>query len=118
MIRLLNEVGMDFMNGSYAKSFELISDHDIHAYYRLAKDNDEVVHLQAYPGMSNEQEGRFFSRLMDYRGILAFRALTNRCPGNEHSAVTMPFINFGSGIKLPYSAKILEEMIQKNLRTD
>ncbi len=115
MIRLLSEVGTDFMKDNYVKSFELINAHDLHAYYRLERESDKVVYVQGYPGMSTDSMARVWGRLMDYQDILDIRKVGISGPGNEHRATIMPFENFQIGVAVPYLPILLENMIAENI---
>lgn len=115
MIRLLSEVGTDFMNDNDVKSFELINAHDVHAYYRLERETDKVVYVQGYPGMSSYHLARVWGRLMDYQDILDIRKVGISGPGNEHHATIMPFENFMAGTEVPYLPILLENMIAENI---
>ena len=113
IIELFSEVGTDYSEKGIAV-FGLHTRHDIHAFYRFLREPNKVVHLQGYPGMSSEQEARVWARLMDYNKMMEIRRNCGVSIGNEHDATIQRFPNFEIGVMIPYSSKVLEDMLGEN----
>jgi hypothetical protein len=84
---------------------EIHQGHDIHAYYQLLIGN-QALHVQAYPGMSNENEMMIMARVMDRNQIAPARK-QGASIGNEHSAVVRTFEYMQTGLWLPYNEAAL-----------
>ncbi len=112
---LLREVGRGFERSGLVSSFEIFKEHDIHAFYRLSRDQDRVVHVQGYPGMSTESEARVFARLMDYNKMMEIRRAGGVSIGNEHLAVVQDFPNFEFAVEVPYDPRVLRGMLEENV---
>lgn len=112
--QLLKEVGEDYESRDVA-TFNIHQGHDVHAFYRLPRNTENLVHVQGYPGMSNEREMRVYARLMDYNKMITIRKAGGVSIGNEHEAVVKPFPNFQGGVMIHYEAQVLEEMIGENV---
>lgn len=109
---LFQAVAEDYQNSA---ELELHQGHDVHAFYRLQKDPTKVIHLQGYPGMSNENQAHVFARLMDYQEMINIRNQGTISIGNEHEAVIKTFPNFEFiGKDIPYDKRILENMLEEN----
>ena len=66
---------------------ELYQGNDVHLYLSLARSNNQhVLHIQAYPGMSSATGFRFKSRVM-YRPLIERCRRSGHSIGNEHAAV-------------------------------
>ncbi len=108
---VLVEAGRNYKEKVLATT-EIHIAHDIHAFYRLTADRSKVVHVQAYPGMSSENEMKIMARMMNYDVMMEIRENSRTSIGNEHSAVTVRF-RAGLLIDIPYEAKALEELLAK-----
>jgi hypothetical protein len=124
---VFQEVGNDYLLRAKAMLY-LHQGHDVHAFYNLAVplkefiDNPQnhhnifqVIHVQGYPGMSSREQMRVYARLMNSDKVFKIRAQGGVSIGNEHGAVIMKFSNFQDGVMIPYSAKVLEEMLAENI---
>ncbi|MBP7708549.1 hypothetical protein KA107_02595 [Candidatus Pacearchaeota archaeon] len=115
LLAMLETLGHNWRVMGRTDRYEIVNAHDVHGYYRFDADASKILHVQAYPGMSTPQAGRFFARMMDYRGMLQER-LGGVSPGNEHRAVITPFPNFHAGVEVQnYSLEKLEELLEENL---
>lgn len=114
LTKLLEEIGKDFSEREVA-TMELHHGHDIHAFYQLNADSKKVIHLQAYPGMSNDKQARVYARMMDYDKMMSIRASHGVSIGNEHDAVIQPFANFEIGIFIPYDKDVLIGKLADNV---
>ena len=114
MMILFSEVGDDYRERGVAE-LDLHQSHDIHAFYRLSEDPTKVIHVQGYPGMSNEEEARVWARMMDYDKMMEVRAREMVSVGNEHEATIQEFPNFEIGIMIPYDSKVLKEKLEENV---
>ena len=113
--RVFTELGMQYSHSGIA-GFEMFDEHDIHAYYRPFKDMTRVVHVQGYPGMSDDKEFQVHARLMDYDKMMSIREQGGVSIGNEHEAVVenFPPFNPGQGIKIPYSEDRLRGLLEES----
>ena len=84
IINLLAEVGEHYRQNGIAQ-YDLHPHHDIHAYYEFNHERGKAVHVQAYPGLSTENEFLIYARLLDYEKVLQERA-NGTSVGNEHKA--------------------------------
>lgn len=114
VIRLLSEVGIDYLQKGIAE-FEIREAHDVHAYYRLTKDPSKVIHVQGYPGMSSDEEARVWARLMDYNKMMEIRQRSHTFIGNEHEATIRQLPNFLLGISIPYDPSVLEAKLEESV---
>lgn len=112
--QLFEKVGEDYKKRNIV-TYEINQGHDIHAFYRLPRNVENLVHVQGYPGMSTERGARVYARVMDYNKTMAIRKAGGVSIGNEHKAVVKQFPNFKCGVVIPYEAKILEEMLGENI---
>lgn len=91
IIDLLTQVGSDLVSSDVVSGFELYSGHDVHAYYRYRQDPNSVIHVQAYPGLSDATSVNVFIREMDYQKLTELRAQMAKqggpSIGNEGDAV-------------------------------
>ena len=111
LIVLFNEVGIDYMQRLRIYGFGVYRGHDVHAFFGIHRGQDQVIHVQGYPGFSTEREGVVLARLMDYHRMMELRM--GGCPiGNEHVAVIQDLI---SQTKIPYNPRVLEDMLGENL---
>ena len=111
---ILVEVGRHYEERRVAE-LEIHQDRDVHAFYRLTADRSKVVHVQAYPGMSSEEQMCVMARMKDYDRMMAIRAAEPGVSiGNEHEAVTATFCN-GDTEEIPYEARALEELLAKHV---
>lgn len=111
---VLGLVCLDYEDKDLA-SWESHSLHDLHAFYRPKANPKVTVHVQAYPGMSNDKEMRVWARLMDTQRLQEQRRLKIVSIGNEHEATIRQFPNFQIGVYIPYDYKLLESMIAENV---
>ena len=88
---LFSSFGSVLLGEGRISELEVYQKHDVHAFYRLASNPDEVVHVQGYPGMSTNRQATILARVMDYDKMqeVRRRGLKNgaRLIGNEHEAV-------------------------------
>lgn len=116
---IFNEIGENYEELGLARC-EIHQGHDIHAFYHLLKSPSKVIHVQGYPGMSNQEGMRVWARLMDYNKMIDIRETAKVTGkrlsiGNEHEATIQNFGNFGVGIFIPYSSIVLEDKIAENV---
>ena len=112
LIFLLVSLGEDCLIGKIFGT-SIHPDKDIHAFYRLSKDPSKVIHVQAYPEMSNEIEARVFARMMNYENMVLTRKY--KSVGNENEAVIQSFPNFQESIIIPYNPEILKNKLAENI---
>ncbi|KYK26712.1 hypothetical protein AYK26_07175 [Euryarchaeota archaeon SM23-78] len=86
--------------------------HDVHAFYRLSKEPSQVIHVQGYPGLSDEKGMYVWARLLDYDKMMEIRQISTASIGNEHGAFIKGLI---SQQKIAYDSKILEEKLAENV---
>src|SRR4051812_33168350 len=93
-VQVLSGAGASLMNEGRIVEIEIYSDqrdHDVHAFFRSRSKPDKVVHLQTYPGFSNEERLCVFAREMDYQKLAEIRANMKKMGsptiGNEGDAV-------------------------------
>jgi len=110
--KLLLDVGKHYRNKGLVEG-EIKRGHDIHAFYRLTKNPSQVIHVQAYPGLSNENEARVWARMMNYDEMMEIRNSGRVSPGNEHEATVRFFPNFDNGIMIPYDPEALKEKLEE-----
>lgn len=83
--------GSVLLREGIANEVEVYQREDVHAFYRLATNPDEVIHLQGYPGFSSDTEAVIFPRVMDYKKMQWMRTraqnIGSDIKGNEHEAV-------------------------------
>jgi hypothetical protein len=113
--QLFMEVGKHYRNRGVADLFELHPNQDVHAFYRLSHNKSKVIHVQGYPGMSDENGAMVWARMMDYKKMMKIRKLGTVFTGNEHGATIQSFPNFQRGIIIPYDANVLEEKLEENV---
>jgi len=94
--------------------------HDLHAYFYFSEISDSgqfkdyALHLQAYPGMSSQDKGYFFARLMDAQKIEEIRMKGTASIGNEHEAVIQDFKDFSCGKNISYNSQEIEEILRES----
>ena len=100
---LLNKAGISLRDEKrIVQDFDITQGHDIHAFYDLPLD-DQTLHVQAYPGMSNEKQFMLNARVMNKDRVKLARE-AGASIGNEHSAVTHAFRYMTpSGLYVPYN---------------
>lgn len=118
IIDLLNETALDYSTRGLIFEAELFQAHDIHIFYRLSAKPQELVHVQAYPGMSNNLRLSIMARIMDYNQVRAIRTRNLNeerpriiSPGNEHQAVIRMLSNFPCLTSIPYEKTILQQAL-------
>ena len=114
LVIMLLDVGYFYYEAGKLLSHETGHGHDVHSFYRLkADDGKDVIHVQVYPGMSNDEYARVWARRMDHARLMLIRESSPQTSfGNEHDAVVRSFPSFGSGVLIPYDAKVLEQMLE------
>jgi hypothetical protein len=113
IIKLFIDVGRDYLEHGFLKGAEIKrGKENIHAFYRLTLNPSQVIHVQGYPSLSNEDEARVFARLMDYDEMIRLREKRKVSPGHEHGATIRFFPNFDMGIMIPYDKAELEERLE------
>jgi|FLOH01.1.fsa_nt_gi hypothetical protein len=117
IITLFDQVATDYADASMIVGLEPYRDqgYDVHFYLHLTKDPSLVIHLQGYPGLSTSNEAHVYARLMNAGKMFAIRNQGNVSVGNEHGAVVKEFSNFQHGVRIPYNAQVLEDMIEQNI---
>jgi hypothetical protein len=100
--KLLTESGKVLESRGLIGSTQIHQTHDIHAYCDLKLD-DQVLHVQGYPGMSNEHEMMIVARVMDGKLLDEIRRDKKFSIGNEHEAIIRGFRHTQGGIYVPYS---------------
>jgi len=115
---LLSEVGRHYDSNKKISTIAVYPRHDIHAFYTLRDNLEKTIHVQGYPGMSNENGMRVMARMMDSKKMYEARE-KGISMGNEHNAVIQKFRNFDaifySGETIPYDPKVLERMLEENV---
>lgn len=110
-------IGRSYQDKGLVSGFEITQDHDVHGFYRLSKNPDKVIHIQAYPGLSSQKEMCISVRLREYDIMLQERIEGIVPVGNEHKAnIPDHFLNMQGGIKLPYSIKEIQEALEKECK--
>jgi len=117
---LLGAVTNHYVEQGKISRVETHERHDIHTFLSIAGNEDQGVHIQAYPGMSSPDEARVWARLMSSERMMALRRSGTPqgfdiSPGNEHDAVIKNFPNFEIGVMIPYDHSVLEKMLEENV---
>jgi len=114
---ILTSTAEDYRARRMVEGFEVFKLHDIHAFYRLRPRSDQMLHVQAYPSMSNDLRLSIMARLMDYRRAMEIRAMgrSSISPGNEHDAVIRRLKNFPQIQKIPYHVRILQTALGEDI---
>ncbi len=115
IIKVFTEAAHDYLNKRVIVSYEIDNGHDVHAFYRVMANPDGVIHVQGYPGMSNEKIMWISARARNYYKMLLERVKGHVSVGNEHKS-NLPFfgnagLQLGKGI--PYSAKALQDILAR-----
>lgn len=118
--QLFTEVGEHYKSKGTAE-LDLHQGHDVHAFYRLAQDQQKVVHVQGYPGFSTEEQTRVFARLMDYDTMVALRESGTIFTGIEHDAGTISIGNEHDAVirqlmlptDIPYDSSVLVAKLEQ-----
>ncbi len=111
---MLEKVGKYFQEKRFVSDVEIYQGNDVHAFYRLANNFSQVMHVQGYPGISPDSEAYFWARLMDYAKMMELRKNPNISVGNEHEATIRMFSRPDQGfLRIPYdNSKALEEVLE------
>jgi len=107
ILEIFSDVGGILLQRQAARGYELVNLHDVHGFYRV--NNELVVHIQGYPGMSKEDEMFVSMRLRDYQKMMQIRAIGRVSVGNEHEA-NLPAdleIEWSCGRFMPYDSRLL-----------
>ena len=112
---LFLDVARHYMDKGLIDEFSLYQSHDVHAFYRLSHNPDNVIHIQGYPGMSYDDKVRVNARLMDYKKMTEIRNRESVTIGNEHNAVIKRFSHFEDGINIHCDTVVLEDMLAENI---
>ncbi len=116
IIRLLGKVGSELLITGQISGMELHLDHDVHSFFRSNADPHQVLHLQAYPGLSSPDELCLAIREMDYEKLIDIRAQAPKrggpSIGNEHKAVVRTVFN---QVSIPHSAEYLINLLSNKL---
>lgn len=102
---LLHRTGELLFTNQLIDSVEVVLRHDVHAFYGKG---DRLVHVQAYPGMSDADQMITMIRPMNRVALYALRA-QRLSIGNEHEAVNGP-VAFNQ--ELPYGEEVLVERVR------
>lgn len=88
---LFSSFGGVLLGEGVVSEVEVYQKHDVHAFYRLASNPNEVIHVQGYPGGSTDTKTLVLTRVMDYEKMHAVRQRAQSqgfdLIGNEHEAV-------------------------------
>jgi hypothetical protein len=85
----LSSFGSQLLQQGRIIELEIKQRTDTHAYYRLS--DDDVLHVQGFPGLSTDETMMLNARVMDYARMQELRYeaanLGHDIAGNEHQAV-------------------------------
>lgn len=112
--QLFEKIGDKYERRNLASS-NIYQNNHVHAFYRLIKNPDKVIHIQGYPGESTKKEAKIWARTMNYSKMMLIRRAEGVSVGSEHEATIEIFQNFENNAIIPYKTKILEEMIKQNI---
>jgi len=93
---------------------EISAENDVHVFFQLIKDPQIVVHVKGYSKKSSEDQMRLGARLIGYDLMWLYREMYNSV-GGEYGAIIKELDGFRNGIDVPYDAKILEELLAKDV---
>jgi len=114
ILDVFTESGRELMRGRVSDGFEIYRDGDAHVFYRLA--DNRVIHLQGYPGFSNDETMVVIGRLRDYQKMIKIRAEGKANIGNEHdSDIDSLFLVVGPDNRTTYDSATLVTKITKRL---
>lgn len=114
IIKLFEKLGERYEKKNLAV-VNIYQNNYVHAFYRLIKNPDKVVHVQGYPGDSSEKKIKVWARVLDYEKMMLIRSAEGVSVGSEHEATTELFPNFKYGVNISYKTKILEKMLEQNI---
>lgn len=91
--------------------YEIFQGSHVHAYYNLIL-NNETLHVEAYPGLSDEKEIMIDARVKNLDKLIECRRKGDNI-GSEHRALVRDFKHARSGLllPLPYSQVALEGVL-------
>ena len=114
---LLEEVGLELEKRDICFEKTVHVSHDVHGFYRFKQQQDLVVHLQAYPGLSNKAVVMLTGRIMSYERMMAIRS-RDCAPskGNEHEAVVSDMNGLPSGSRHDWDAQQIVDLIVTDLK--
>lgn len=108
-------------------AMQVVEAHDVHGYYSLsgrgiperiggAAVSGVILHVQVYPGMSDNESMEFMARFMDKRQFVADRAQQNNTSlGNERAVIAPLLEGRPLADSLPWSARSLTDLIVEGL---
>jgi hypothetical protein len=92
IIDVLSETGIKLLKCRNISGVEIQAGHDVHAFFRSTSNPNKVIHVQAYPGFSNQKDLCIAAREMDYKKLMQIRQAQEKGSGpsigNEDEAVT------------------------------
>ena len=119
---LLTELGSLMMADATVSSLLVSVQHDVHGYYglrnpqetpesstRIFGNSRQVLHVQAYPGMSSEGQTCVVARIMDAGRLDEIHTDNDKYNGNEHQAVTEQLID---QTYIPWDAGMLRTALE------
>ena len=122
-VRLLAVTGLLLFEDDTIYGMQIHEGHDVHGFYDLRSggkkrpDNSIALHIQAYPGMSDDKHMSIAARFMDKGLLREIRAKGGISVGNEHEA----FIDYlspdeqSSISSIPWDANILRKLVKKGV---
>ncbi len=119
VIKLLADVGEDYASKKKIIKEDMEIEEDIHAFYRLYKDPEKVLHIQAYPSMSNKRNVKVRANILDYNKMIELRLSSNVPSRNgdkyNNGAVIQNIPKFKRRITLPNDPKALEARLEESV---
>ena len=110
-IDLFFETSKNFLAKQVVNQVELYDSHDVHAYLRLSKFPEHVIHLQGYPGLSDKNLLTITGALMDYNKLQEIRLEGKYEIGNEHLATVNHFF-IGAPGQVAYNTSNLIALLE------
>ncbi|HUD07450.1 MAG TPA: hypothetical protein VMR34_06230 [Candidatus Saccharimonadales bacterium] len=121
-IRTLGEFGVMLLTDGVIDDMHIHPDRDVHGFFkfvRLPVDDpreaddrlDAVLHVQAYPGMSTEEELSVRARMMNGVALRDIRANGDAAIGNEHAAALFDLFEEIRASVPGYDPSVLRDMV-------
>jgi|SRR3989344_5068698 len=114
IVHLFEQIGRHYKARGLAEP-DIRCHHDVHGFYNFNRNAAQTLHLQGYPGMSNDQEACVAARVMDHQILMRIRGQRAVSDGNEHESVLRRLPNFQNQVMIPYNPAVLEALLEKDV---
>lgn len=91
LLDMLDQTEELLQKKQFAMAMHYTIGYEIHSFFFLLLSPDHLIHIQSYPGLSDDKEAYVVARLMDSKKWLQIRIDQNEAVeiGNEHQAVVL-----------------------------